>query len=178
MISKVSVVIALGGKGTRLAELTKGIPKPLFEVAGYSTLERHDTFKKSKFDKYLLTTCYKSEFVRNFVENFKIKYQLNIEIFSETEALGECGALWEIKENLSSQVIFINGDIIFSMDFNKLYLFHERLDSDITLVTHPSTHPEDSDMVFSQDGVKVDSILHKDRNSKEKDNLPVPRMLG
>ena len=43
----------------------------------------------------------------------------------------------------------------------------------MTLVTHPSTHPEDSDMVFSQDGVKVDSVLHKNRNLKEDHNYPV-----
>ena len=33
-------VVTLGGKGTRLSEITNGIPKPLWPILGLSTLER------------------------------------------------------------------------------------------------------------------------------------------
>ena len=33
-------IITLGGKGTRLESITKGIPKPLFPINGLSPLER------------------------------------------------------------------------------------------------------------------------------------------
>ena len=33
-------VITLGGQGTRLREVTQGIPKPLWKIQGLSTLER------------------------------------------------------------------------------------------------------------------------------------------
>ena len=38
--NKYDVVLACGGFGTRLKEITKDIPKPLFLVNGKSTLER------------------------------------------------------------------------------------------------------------------------------------------
>ena len=39
-LDKYDVVLACGGLGTRLKEITKDIPKPLFLVRGKSTLER------------------------------------------------------------------------------------------------------------------------------------------
>ena len=40
MNKKIDAVLACGGLGTRLREITHEIPKPLFLVNGKSTLER------------------------------------------------------------------------------------------------------------------------------------------
>ena len=40
MKNKFDVVLACGGLGSRLKEITKDIPKPLFLINGKSTLER------------------------------------------------------------------------------------------------------------------------------------------
>ena len=39
-ITKYDAVIACGGLGTRLKEITKDLPKPLFPINNKSTLER------------------------------------------------------------------------------------------------------------------------------------------
>ena len=62
-------------------------------------------------------------------------------------------------DQLNSKTLFINGDLIFSMDFTKLFEYHENLGSDITLVTHPSSHPEDSDMISAPNGSYVEKFL-------------------
>ena len=174
MNENIKVVIALGGKGSRLSEVTNGVPKPLFKVNGYSTLERTlINLKEQNLTNIILTTCFKEKLFKDFISSVENKYKLKIEILNEKEPLGECGALWEIKERLLKQTIFINGDLIFSIDFKKLCFFHYRLASEITLVTHPSTHPEDSDMVFSQDGISVDSILHKNRKLTQEFDHPI-----
>jgi len=80
--------------------------------------------------------------------------------------MGECGALWVMKEKLSDDFIFINGDLIFSIDFKKLIYFHKRLSSNLTLVTHTSDHPEDSDLVSVPNGSLVEAIFLKDKNKK------------
>ena len=41
------------------------------------------------------------------------------------------------KDKLSDDFIFINGDLIFSMDFKKLLYFHKRLSSNLTLLLLP-----------------------------------------
>ena len=47
-IKEVTVVIAIGGKGSRLKKITGDTPKPLFPICGISTIERILT----ELDKY------------------------------------------------------------------------------------------------------------------------------
>ncbi len=164
---KYEVVLACGGLGTRLKEITNDIPKPLFLVNGKSTLERCieqlDTYK---FRNVILTVGFKSNKFFESVNELNEKYQINIEVFVEKQPMGECGALWMIKEKLCNDFIFINGDLIFSIDFKKLKYFHQRLSSNLTLVTHTSDHPEDSDLVSVPNGTLVEEIYLKDSNKE------------
>ena len=141
MIKEVTVVIAIGGKGSRLKKITGDIPKPLFPVCGISTIERIlKELDKYGFKKIILSTCFRKELFKEFFNKNTFKFEELI-LFEENEPLGECGSLWQIRDQLSSQTLFINGDLIFSMDFTKLFKYHKNLSSDITLVTHPSSHP-------------------------------------
>ena len=164
---KFDAVVACGGLGTRLKAVTNDIPKPLFLVNGKSTLERCikelDTYQ---FRNVILTIGYKSNKFFELIEQLNKKYRINIEVFLEKIPMGECGALWEIKDKLCNDFIFINGDIIFSIDFKKLLNFHKRLSSNLTLVTHTSDHPEDSDLVSVPNGTLVEDIFMKGKNKK------------
>ena len=160
--NKYDVVLACGGLGTRLKEITKDIPKPLFLVNDKSTLERCiEQLEFYQFKRVILTIGYKSQIFLEFVEYLNKKYRINIEVFLEKKPMGECGALWIIKGKLSENFIFINGDLIFSIDFKKLTYFHKRLSSNLTLVTHTSDHPEDSDLVSVPNGSLVEDIYLK-----------------
>ncbi len=167
MIKEISVVIAIGGLGSRLKEITGDTPKPLFPVKGIPTLSRTlNELKYYGFRKIIVTTCFKKEIFKEFL-NKSIKDFDELIIFEEDNPLGECGALWKILPKLKSQTLFINGDLIFSMNFEKLVNFHNRINSEITLVTHPSSHPEDSDMLSCPNGTFVEKLFHKNRNSNE-----------
>ena len=165
--NKYDVVLACGGLGTRLKEITKDTPKPLFLLNGKSTLERCiEQLETYQFKRVILTIGYKSKIFLEFVGYLNKKYSINIEVFLEKEPMGECGALWIMKNKLSDDFIFINGDLIFSIDFKKLIYFHKRLSSNLTLVTHTSDHPEDSDLVSVPNGSLVEAIFLKDKNKK------------
>ena len=82
------------------------------------------------------------------------------------------------QEQLYSKTLFINGDLIFSMDFTKLFEYHENLGSEITLVTHPSSHPEDSDMISAPNGSYVEKLFHKDREFKKDKCKPLLGFAG
>ena len=100
----------------------------------------------------------------------KGKYKTNIDVFIENKPLGECGALWLLIDKLSQQFVFINGDLIFSMDFWKLISFHQRLSSDLTLVTHTSDHPNDSDLVSAPNGTLIEDIFIKGLKKRTEGN--------
>lgn len=162
---KYEVVIACGGMGTRLKEITYDYPKPLYPIIGKSTLERClEQLSNNNFKNILITIGYKSSLFEKFINEFKNKYKISIELFLESYPLGECGALWLVKEKLLEDFIFINGDLIFSIDFQRLNLFHKRLSSNLTLVTHTSDHPEDSDLVSVPNGTLIDEIHLKSSN--------------
>ncbi len=173
MIKNISVVIAIGGIGSRLKKITGDIPKPLFPVKGIPTLKRTlIELKKYGFKKIIVTTCFKKEIFKEFLKEFIFDFDELI-IYEEHNPLGECGALWKILPKLESQTLFINGDLIFSINFEKLVDFHNRINSDITLVTHPSSHPEDSDMLSCPNGSFVEHLFHKSRNSIQDKIQPI-----
>ena len=165
MNNEISVVIAIGGRGTRLNKVTGDIPKPLFPVVGIPTLKRTlNEIKTYNFKKIFLTTCFEKQLFIDFLNKENYNFEKYI-IYQENKPLGECGALWKIRNKLSSKTLFINGDLIFSFNIKKLIDFHNRLNSEFTLVTHPSSHPEDSDMVSTPNGTLIENIFHKTRNS-------------
>ena len=165
------VVVACGGLGSRLREITKETPKPLYLVNGKSTLERCvEQLDNYNFDNLILTIGYQSTKFEKFIENLNKKYRINIEIFIEEKPLGECGALWFIKRKLCDDFVFINGDLIFSIDFRKLIYFHKKLSSKLTLVTHTSDHPEDSDLVSVPYGSLVTNIFLKNKKVNNERN--------
>ncbi len=177
-ISEVSVVIAIGGKGTRLQKITGETPKPLFPVEGISTLKRClDELNQYGFQKIILSTCFRKDLFQEFLSENR-KFFKELIIFEENKPLGECGALWKIRDMLSPQTLFINGDLIFSIDLERLYKFHNRLSADITLVTHPSSHPEDSDMISCPNGTFIEKLFFKSRDSQEDKTLPLLGFSG
>ena len=167
---KYDAVLACGGLGTRLKEITKNTPKPLYPVAGKSTLERCiQQLEDFDFKNLIITIGYKSKEFLKFIDELNRKYKVDIDIFVEENPLGECGALWVIKDKLCNDFVFINGDLIFSINFKKLSFFHMRLSSKLTLVTHTSDHPDDSDLVSVPNGTLVENIFLKsnDKNSEK-----------
>ena len=81
---KYDAVIACGGLGTRLKDLTNNIPKPLFPIYGKSTLERCvEQLANHSINRILITVGYKSDLFKKFKYKFEKRYQTNIELFEE-----------------------------------------------------------------------------------------------
>ena len=65
------VVIFAGGRGTRLMEETKNVPKPMVKIGPYPIIEHLIyTYRKFKLNKFILLTGYKSQ---NFYTYFSQK---------------------------------------------------------------------------------------------------------
>mgnify|MGYP001183130462 CR=1 FL=1 len=169
--SKIVAVIPIGGKGTRLKKIIGNIPKPIYQISGKSTLLRICEILKSYGIKNIIITIgYESIQCINHINEIKKNLNLNIDFYQEKIPLGESGSLWKIQEKLSDHFLFINGDLIFSLDFSRLYNFHFRLKSDLTLVTHTSSHPYDSDLVSTPTGSLVEKLYLKNNKEHSKVN--------
>ena len=162
----ICAVIPIGGKGTRLKKITLDTPKPLFPINGKSTLFRAcNELSKFGIKKIFITTSFNAKKCEEHISEIQDQLSLDIFTYNEEKSLGECGSLWKIRDQLNENIIFLNGDLIFSIAFNNLLRFHNRINSDITLVTHTSSHPEDSDLVSTPNGIQVQSIFIKSEDN-------------
>ena len=119
-------VILVGGKGTRLGELTRNFPKPMIEVNGKPfLLYILDYIQRFGFKEIILLSSHGSEYLQDYFKDFKYK-NCNITILKEETPLGTGGALVNSYEYLDDSFFCLNGDSIVEgnwlsiiQDFNK-----------------------------------------------------------
>lgn len=156
-------VILAGGKGTRLSEFTKEIPKPLIPLNGKPVLEYEiNNLRACGITNIILVVGHLGDKIKEYFGNGS-RFGVNISYFHEEKPLGTAGSLFYIKENLSDDFILMYGDIICDIDFNRLMQFHSDKNSSLTMLAHPNNHPYDSDVLIVDDSNKVKNILRKNQ---------------
>jgi NDP-sugar pyrophosphorylase family protein len=126
-------VILAGGLGTRLRPFTEIIPKPLLPIGEKAVLEvQIEQLKKYGFDEIFLATNYKSEYIQNYFGDGS-KYGVKLSISKETKKLGTVGPVTLLKDQLVDPFLVMNGDILTSMNYGKLFDFALNIDSDLTV---------------------------------------------
>ena len=172
----ITVIQLLGGKGTRLAEITKGnIPKPLVEIKEYSILELQIKHLISFGCKDFIWIChYMSESFEREKERLLKKYKYSIdsiEIYLEQIPLSTFGSLRNaIKSREEKEFLVLYGDILINFD---LYRFKENFmnftDSDTHIFTRYSNHPEDSDKIVINDEGYITKFISKKESNQISD---------
>jgi dTDP-glucose pyrophosphorylase len=122
---QVAAVIMAGGKGSRLSEVTKGIPKPLMKINGKPILEEIITaLKKHKITQIYISLNYKAQLIRNYFGNGS-KFGVNIKYLIEKRKLGTAGALSLLpKDDLSETLLVVNGDVLTATNLQSIIDFH------------------------------------------------------
>jgi len=116
-------VLLAGGLGSRLKPFTEAIPKPLLPIGEKAVLEiQIENLKKHGFDEIFLATNYKSEYIRNFFGDGS-QYGVKLHISKEDKPLGTVGPLTLLKTQLQEPFIVMNGDILCSVNYSKLYRY-------------------------------------------------------
>lgn len=156
------VVIMAGGKGTRISELFPNIPKPLIPIDGVPVLEREIiSLREQGFKDILLTVSYMSDKIIHYFGNGR-KLGVHIDYYVEKEPLGNAGALFKIKDQLSDDFLLLNADAMFDVDFNRFVEYHKQKNALVTLFTHPNSHPYDSGLIISNSDNQVEQWLSKE----------------
>lgn len=152
MLDRYVVVIQAGGKGTRLRALTNDkIPKPLLDINGKPMLEwQIENLIKYGIKKVIIIVGHLGEKIEEYFGNGD-KWKIKIEFIREERPLGSAGALYFLKNKDKKDIIFIFGDVMFSIDWNRFVNFHEKNRGLVTLLVHPNSHPYDSDLVIMGD---------------------------
>ena len=132
-LKKNSVVLMVGGLGTRLRPLTEHIPKPMLKIGNRPILETIIiNFKKYGFTNVILSVSYKSEIIEDYFGD-GTKFGVNIEYIHDDKRMGTAGALSLLKSNLNEPFFVMNVDILTNINFSHLLDFHTFEDAKATM---------------------------------------------
>lgn len=118
-----TAIILSGGLGTRLKPFTNAIPKPLLPIGEKAVLEiQIEHLAKHGFDRIILATNYKSEYIEGFFGDGS-RYGVELIISKEDMPLGTAGPIKLVEDRLLEPFLVMNGDVLTLLDFSKMYDF-------------------------------------------------------
>lgn len=103
-------VIMAAGKGKRLGQLTKQMPKCLLDVGGMSIIERQiGILRKYDINDIIVVVGYQAAMVKERLERHRITFVFN-PFYETTNVLT---SFWFAREKIRDDFIFLHGDTIF-----------------------------------------------------------------
>ena len=160
-----SALIMAGGRGIRLMPLTEETPKPMLQILGKPILQHIvESFVEAGITDIYISVNYLKEKIIEHFEDGKT-FGANIQYLQELEPGGTIGSLGMINQNLKSNLIVINGDVIMSLPVRNLVEFHKLYDDEIMVCVAPYEHTIPFGVIDTNDGylisVKEKPIIRK-----------------
>jgi len=162
---KDTVVIQAGGLGSRMRELTKDeIPKPMLCFNGKPVLQwQIENLAGYGFREFVIIIGHLGKKIQDYFEDGR-RLGVHISYIQEEEPLGSAGALYFLKEMLlADRFLLIFGDVMFELDWNRMFTFHEKHQGKATLLVHPNNHPFDSDLLTMNESCQVTGLSPKNQ---------------
>lgn len=161
-------IILAGGLGTRLRSVIGDLPKPMAPIGDKPFL----WYLLSSLDKYdvkrvILAVGYKYQGIQEF---FGVRFgHLDIDYSVEEEPLGTGGGIrWAFNKVTGPQVLILNGDTFFHIDYSRLAEFHLSLKSDLTIALKPMLNFNRYGNVLTQ---KSRVVGFEEKNDMESGNI-------
>ncbi|WP_432702108.1 nucleotidyltransferase family protein [Lysinibacillus sphaericus] len=128
-----TIVLMVGGLGTRLRPLTNHIPKPMLKVGGKPILETIiEGFKQYGYTNFVLSVNYKKEIIQNYFQNGDA-FGVSITYIEENKRMGTAGALSLLPVKPKKPIFVMNGDLLTQVNFEQLMQFHIEQNSVATM---------------------------------------------
>ncbi len=156
------IFIMAGGFGTRLRPLTDNCPKPMLKVGEKPILEIViNRFIQAGFVNFFISPHYMPEVISQYFGD-GTHLGVNITYVYEEEPLGTGGALGLLPETLSDDtpLIMMNGDLLTSVDFEKILSFHQENNADATMCVREYEYQVPYGVV-NGDGNRITSMEEK-----------------
>lgn len=163
-------VIMAGGRGTRLSEIARDIPKPMVPVGGMPVLEYEiGMLREQGFTEIIMTLGHLGSVIMDYFGDGSgvspvtgKPFGVQIEYFVEETPLGNAGALLLLRDRLGEDFLLLNGDVVFSADLRRMVAFHREKHALATLFVHPNSHPYDSGLLIEREDGAVLEWLTKE----------------
>jgi glucose-1-phosphate cytidylyltransferase len=160
------VVVLCGGKGTRLGEYTQKIPKPLIEVGSRPILWHIvQMYKSHGFNEFVFCLGYKGEMIREY---FSKEKSAKIDFVDTGVDSNKTQRILKAKGFVNGEDFFVTyGDDLSDVDIAKLYKFHKKTKSIVTLTAVRLESPfgiietkKDGKVTAFREKPKLDQIMN------------------
>lgn len=163
-------VIMAGGRGTRISSVASDIPKPMIKIHGKPVLEHElESLRRQGFTDIIMTVGHLGHIIMDyFGDGTKCSpvtgepFGVRISYYFEQEPLGNAGALFKLRSQLTEDFLLLNADAVFDVDFNRFVAYHREKGGLVTLFTHPNNHPYDSGLIIADESGAVQTWLAKE----------------
>jgi len=149
------VVILTGGYGTRIAEYTQRIPKPMIKIGGVPILTHiMRIFTSYGFNNFIIAAGYKKEIIRSYYKDSKEFSNLRVVDTGKNTMTG--GRILRLKPYFKKNEVFFMtyGDGLCNLNLIKLKKFH---DNHGKLATVTAVHPP---VRFGELEIKNNKVLN------------------
>lgn len=155
-----TMVIMVGGKGTRLLPKTEKIPKPMLRVGTKPILEHIiERARAEGFSRFILAIQHLGEVIEEYFGDGK-SFGVNISYLKEKFPLGTAGALSLIEPKPSQPIIVTNGDVLTGVKYGDILDFHNHSDGKATMAVQLREWRNPYGVV-NTDGIEITSYEEK-----------------
>ena len=153
-------VILAGGKGTRLKPYTTVLPKPLAPVGEYPILEIIiRQLKNSGIEDIIISIGHLPQLIESYFGDGK-RFGVTIRYVQEKKPLGTAGAVGIIK-GLEENFLVMNGDILTTLDYKKLFNYHLAKKGAGTISIIKRSIKDDYGVVIANEELELSDFIEK-----------------
>ena len=136
--SKTKIIILCGGRGKRLGDITKQIPKPLIRVGKISIIEHKlNYYQKQGLEDFVFCIGHKGNILKKF-----IKKKCKKPIFSDGGInSGILKRIYLARKTINTSAIISYGDTLAKINFRDLLKQHKKSKAILSIVVAPIRNP-------------------------------------
>jgi NDP-mannose synthase len=141
-------VILAGGKGSRLGPYTTVLPKPLLPIGDRAILDVVvRQLKNHGFSDLTFAVGYLAHLIQAVFGDGS-EHDVSIQYHQEEAPLGTAGALSAL-DDLDDTFLFMNGDVLTTIDYSELYAIHCESGNMLTIASHGRTIQTDYGVIHT-----------------------------
>lgn len=151
-----------GGFGTRIQPLTNTRPKPMLPILNKPMMEHTMmTLKDLGITEFIVLLYFKPEIIKDYFKDGS-DFGINITYVIPDDDYGTAGAVKLAEEHIGNDnFIIISGDLVTDFDFQKIFDYHAKKKSKLTITLTSVDNPLEFGIVIANDEGKIEKFLEK-----------------
>ncbi len=155
-------VVMAGGFGTRIQPLTHSRPKPMLPIINTPMMEHTMmNLKDLGITEFIVLLYFKPEIIKDYFGDGS-DFGINITYVVPDDDYGTAGAVKLAQDIIGDEnFIIISGDLVTNFDFQKIFDYHEKKKSKLTITLTSVDNPLEFGVVIANENGKIEKFLEK-----------------